>query len=93
MMLGKVNKNNPLVQVITIDEQSRKYGLNLIISLRKLEIKTRYDHKINIKKSLKQANEAKIKFARIVGTTEVKNNNYTVKNLFEGAQQTQSFDE
>ena len=62
MMLDKIDKKTPLVQMITIDEQARKYALNLLISLRKLKIRTRYDHKTNIKKSLKHANESKIKF-------------------------------
>ena len=93
MMLNKVDTKNPLVQVITIDEQSKNYGLHLLISLRKLKIKVRYDHRINIKKSLKHANEAKINFAIIVGESEIKNNNYTVKNLFDNTQQTLSFEE
>ena len=93
MMLNKVDTKNPLVQVITIDEQSKNYGLNLLISLRKIKIKVRYDHRINIKKSLKHANEAKINFAIIVGESEIKNNNYTVKNLFDNTQQTLSFEE
>ena len=93
MMLNKIDTKNPLVQVITIDEQSKSYGLNLLISLRKMKIKVRYDHRINIKKSLKHANEAKINFAIIVGESEIKNNNYTVKNLFDNTQQTLSFEE
>ena len=52
MMLNKIDTKNPLVQVITIDEQSKSYGLNLLISLRKIKIKVRYDHRINIKKSI-----------------------------------------
>ena len=93
MMLDKIDKKAPLVQMITIDEQARKYALNLLISLRKLKIRTRYDHKINIKKSLKHANESKIKFVIIIGETEVKNKVYTIKNLFDGNQKTLSFDE
>ena len=63
------------------------------MELRKLKLKVRYDHKINIKKSLKHANEGKIKFVIIVGESEIKNNNYTVKNLFDGTQHTLSFEE
>ena len=93
MMLDKVDPKNPLAQVITIDEQSKNYGFNLLISLRKLKIKVRYDHRINIKKSLKHANQEKIKFVIIIGESEIKNNNYTVKNLFDNTQQTLSFEE
>ena len=93
MILNKVDKKNPLVQLITIDEKSKKYAFNLLVFLRKLKIKVKYDHKINIKKSLKNADEEKIKFAVIIGETEVKKNNYTLKNLFDGTQQTLSFEE
>lgn len=93
MMLDKIDNKTPQVQVITIDEESKKYGFNLYVSLRKLKVKTRYDHRINIKKSLKYANEAQIKYAVIVGTSEVKKNIYTVKNLIEGTQNTYSFEE
>ena len=93
MLLGKVYKKNPLVQIITIDEQSKRYALKLLIFLRKLEIKVKYDYKINIKKSLKKADEEKIKFAVIIGESEVKNNNYTLKNLFDGTQHTLTFEE
>ena len=93
LLLDNIDKKNPLVQLITIDEQSKEYGLNLFISLRRLKIKTRYDHRTNVKKSLKHANEEKIKFAIIVGESEVKNNNYTLKNLFDGTQHIFSFEE
>ena len=93
MLLDKVNKKNPLVQLITIDNQSKKYAFKLLALLRKLKIKVKYDHKINIKKSLKNANQEKIKFAIIIGATEEKNNNYTLKNLLDSTQQTLSFEE
>ena len=93
MLLDKVNKKNPLVQLITIDNQSKKYAFKLLALLRKLEIKVKYDHKINIKKSLKNANQEKIKYAIIIGTKEEKNNNYTLKNLLDSTQQSLSFEE
>tara|TARA_Y100000590_G_scaffold468771_1_gene653031 strand:- start:6569 stop:7807 length:1239 start_codon:yes stop_codon:yes gene_type:complete len=93
MMLDKINKITPVVQVITIDNSSIDYAMKLTQSLRNNRVKTAYDHKINIKKSLKKANESKIKFAIIVGENEVKNNNYTIKNLNEGTQQVITFDE
>ena len=93
MLLDKVNKINPLVQLITIDNQSKNYAFKLLALLRKLKIKVKYDHKINIKKSLKNANQEKIKYAIIIGTTEEKNNNYTLKNLPDSTQQTLSLEE
>ena len=73
-MLDKINKITPAVQVITIDQSSIDYAMKLTQSLRNNRVKTAYDHKINIKKSLKKANESKIKFPIIVGENEVKNN-------------------
>ena len=93
MMLNKISKKKPLIQLIILDEKSKKYGLKLLMHLRELKIKVRYDHKINIKKSLKNANELKIKFAIIIGESEVKNDNYTIKNLFNGSQHTFAFKE
>ena len=66
--------------------------MKLLINLRKLKNKIRYDYKINIKKSLKQANESNIKFAIIIGESEVNNNTYTIKNLHNGSQKNVSFD-
>ena len=42
---------------------------------------------------MKNANQEKIKFAIIIGATEEKNNNYTLKNLLDSTQQTLSFEE
>ena len=53
-------------------------------------MKIRYDYKVHIKKSLKHANESKIKYAIIIGESEVKNNYYTVKNLFDATQKTRN---
>ena len=93
MMLNKISKKKPLIQLIILDEKSKKYGLKLLMHLRELKIKVRYDHKINIKKSLKNENKLKIKFAIIIGESEVKNDNYTIKNLFNGSQHTFAFKE
>ena len=59
MLLDKINLNPPIAQLITIDENSKEYGLKLLIDLRKLKMKIRYDYKVHIKKSLKHANESK----------------------------------
>ena len=76
-----------------IDQFSKEYCLDLLVNLRKLKMKIRYDYKHQIKKSLKKASESKIKFAIIVGEEEIKNNNYTLKNLFDSSQKTVCFEE
>ena len=91
-MIKNIQQNIPQVQVITVDEISKQYAINLINSLRILNIKTRYDYKVNIKKSLKQANQEKIKLAVIIGESEVKNNTYTIKNLFDNTQNIVSYE-
>ena len=58
-----------------------------------MNFKISYDYKFNIKKSLRQANELKIKFAIIIGDNEYKKNIYTVKNLIKGDQKVVNFEE
>ena len=93
MMIHKVKTVNPIAQLIVVDDYSKKYASILVNRLRKLNIKIRYDYKINVKKSLKKANESKLKFVILIGENEVNNNQYTVKNLSDGNQNLVSFDQ
>lgn len=93
MIHRKIEENIPIAQIIPIDQFSKEYCLDLLVNLRKLKMKIRYDYKHQIKKSLKKASESKIKFAIIVGEKEIKNNNYTLKNLFDSNQKTVSLEE
>ena len=90
-MLDKIETQNPLIQLINIDDISRQHALKLLMTLRNLKIKVRYDYKTNLKKSLSNANESNIKYAILIGESELKNNNYTLKNLLDGSQQTLSY--
>ena len=92
MLLTKVKQKPPNAQLILLDHSSKEYGLKLLINLRNLNFKIRFDYKYNLKKSLKHANESKIKYVIIIGESEVKNNNYTIKNLFKGSQNKVSFE-
>ncbi len=86
MMMKELKINPALAQLIIVEETSKEYGLNLLLKLRKMNFKVRYDYKYNLKKSLGQANEFKIKYAIIIGEKEKNNGFYTVKNLYEGNQ-------
>ena len=92
-LLDEIEDIPPLAQIIIINNEVKNYSLDLLIKLRKLDLKIRYDHKFNLKKSLKNANDSKIKFAIIIGENEFKNNNYTLKNLYEGSQKNVSLEE
>ena len=89
----KINENPPLAHVIILEEKFKEYGFNLINKLRKKEIKTTFDYKYNLKKSLKNANINNTKFAIIIGENEFNNNNLSVKSLFDGKQKKMSLDE
>ena len=93
MMMNKIKINPILAQLIIIDEKSKEYGLNLLLKLRKMNFKVKYDYKYNLKKSLGHANELKIKYAIIIGENEKNNDFYTVKNLFEEDQKEVDFKE
>ena len=93
MLSKKINENPPLAHVIILEEKFKEYGFNLINKLRKKEIKTTFDYKYNLKKSLKNANINNTKFAIIIGENEFNNNNLSVKSLFDGKQKKMSLDE
>tara|TARA_Y100000590_G_scaffold465924_1_gene639671 strand:- start:34 stop:1272 length:1239 start_codon:yes stop_codon:yes gene_type:complete len=93
MLIDEIDKNVPDVQLIIVDEKSQDYAFKLLFLLRDLKFKVRYDYKTNLKKSLKSANQDKIKYAIIIGETEVKNNNYTIKDLFAGTQNIFKYEE
>ena len=93
MLSKKINQKPALVHVIILDEKFKNYGFHLINELRKKNIKTTFDYKYNLKKSLKKANSNNTKFALIVGEEEFNNKNYSIKNLTDGNQKVISFKE
>ena len=86
-MLSKTfEEEQSLIHVIILDERFKGYGFNFINNLRKNNIKTTFDYKYNLKKSLSKANINQAKFAVIIGEDEVNNNTFSLKSLFEGSQ-------
>ena len=89
----KINFQPSLVQVIILDEKYIEFGIHLINTLRENNIKTTFNYKYNLKKSLSNANVSKVSYAVIIGENEFKNNNYTFKKLDEGTQDIISLEE
>ncbi len=89
----KINFQPSLVQVIILDEKYIEFGIHLINILRENNIKTTFDYKYNLKKSLSNASVSKVSYAVIIGENEFKNNNYTFKKLDEGTQDIISLEE
>ena len=93
MLSKKIDQKPVLVHVIILDEKFKTYGFHLINELRKNNIKTTFDYKYNLKKSLKNANSNNTKFALIVGEEEFNNKRYSIKNLSDGNQKELSLKE
>ena len=81
------------MQVIILDEKYIEFGIHLINILRENNIKTTFDYKYNLKKSLSNASVSKVSYAVIIGENEFKNNNYTFKKLDEGTEDIISLEE
>ena len=67
--------------------------MHLINELRKKNIKTTFDYKYNLKKSLKKANLNNTSYVLIIGETEFNNKSYSIKNLSDGKQKELSLNE
>jgi len=93
MLSKKINKKSVIVHVIILDEKFKSYGFNVINELRKKNIKTTFDYKYSLKKSLKNADSNNTKFALIIGEEEFKNNTYSLKTLLDGSQEKFSLQE
>lgn len=86
MISKKIKKKSVSAHVIILDKKFKDYGYNLINELRKNNIKTAFDYKYNLKKSLSRANSNNTKFAIIIGEDEFKNKNFSIKLLSDGTQ-------
>ena len=93
MLSKKIDQDPVLVHVVILDDKFKSYGFHLINELRKKNIKTTFDYKYNIKKSLKNANLNNTKFVLIVGEDEFNKKSYSLKNLSDGKQKELSLKE
>ena len=84
----------PKVLFINFGSEEAKYCLKALNTLRKGNIKSElYPVAAKMKKQMNYANRREIPFVVIVGSKEIENNNFTLKNMQSGEQQTCSLEE
>ena len=78
----------PKVLFINFGEKEATYCMKALAELRKNNIKSElYPDAAKMKKQLNYANRREIPFVVLVGSTEIENKNYTLKNMQTGDQQ------
>lgn len=84
----------PKVLFVNFGEEEAAYCMKALILLRKNNIKSElYPVSAKMKKQMNYANRREIPFVVIVGSTEIENKNYTLKNMQTGDQQVCSLKE
>jgi histidyl-tRNA synthetase len=79
---------------LNFGQEETKYAMKAITSLRQAGIKVElYPDAVKMSKQFQYTDKRGIPFAVIVGDNEMKNNEYSLKNLVTGEQQTLLFDE
>ena len=93
-LFEKVALPKPKVLFLNFGVEEAAYCLQAIKAFRESEIKTElYPDAKKIKKQLDYANKREIEFVVIVGSDELKNNTYTLKNMNSGEQSTYTLKE
>lgn len=93
-LFTKVALPKPKVIFINFGEQEAKYCAKAIKKLRESNIKTElYPDAAKMKKQMNYANRREIPFVVLAGTSEIKNNSFTLKNMQTGNQQTCTLEE
>jgi histidyl-tRNA synthetase len=78
----------PKVLFINFGEKEASFCMKALVELRKNNIKSElYPDAAKMKKQLNYANRREIPFVVLVGSSEVENNNFTLKNMQTGNQQ------
>ena len=84
----------PKMLFINFGETEATYCMKALVELRKLNIKSElYPDAAKMKKQMNYANRREIPFVVMVGSSEVENNTYTLKNMQSGEQQECSLEE
>jgi len=93
-LFDAVELPKPKVLFLNLGENEATYCMGALISLRKNNIKSElYPDNAKMKKQLNYANRRDIPYVIIVGSNEIKNNNFTLKNMNTGEQKTCSLEE
>ncbi|WP_299525145.1 histidine--tRNA ligase [uncultured Lutibacter sp.] len=86
-LFDEVELPKPKVLFINFGETEATYCMKALVELRKNNIKSElYPDSAKMKKQLNYANKREIPYVIIVGLDEIKNNNYTLKNMQTGDQ-------
>ena len=93
-LFDAVELPKPRVLFINFGETEAAFCMKALVQLRKAGIKSElYPESAKMKKQMNYANRREIPFVVLVGADEVKNNNYTLKNMQTGEQQACSLEE
>ncbi|SNR59850.1 histidyl-tRNA synthetase [Lutibacter agarilyticus] len=93
-LFDAVELPKPNVLFINFGDAEAAFCMKALAQLRKAGIKSElYPESAKMKKQLNYANRREIPFVVLVGADEVKNNNYTLKNMQTGEQQACSLEE
>ncbi|RXP63560.1 histidine--tRNA ligase [Lutibacter sp. HS1-25] len=87
-LFNEVALPRPTVLFINFGEAEASYCMKALSELRKLNIKSElYPEAAKMKKQMNYANKREIPFVVLVGSSEIENNKFTLKNMQSGDQQ------
>ncbi len=93
-LFKKVSLPKPQVLFLNFGENEALFCMQAIKKLRRADIKTEiYPDNAKLKKQMNYANKREIPFVVLVGDNELKNKNYTLKNMNSGEQSTLNMEE
>tara|TARA_R110001583_G_scaffold4351_2_gene25212 strand:- start:48060 stop:49430 length:1371 start_codon:yes stop_codon:yes gene_type:complete len=84
----------PKVLFVNLGEKEAAYCMKALVELRNKNVKSElYPDSAKMKKQMNYANKREIPFVVIVGSTELENNKFTLKNMQSGDQQVYNLEE
>lgn len=89
MIMGRPKTNRSGVFIAYMDEQTYRFGLKMLFTLRQNGIKSDIDQRMgSMKSQMKSANRMGFKYAAIIGEEELSSESISLKNLETGNQRT-----
>ena len=93
-LFEEVTLPKPKVLFVNLGENEAAYCMKALVALRNKNIKSElYPDSAKMKKQMNYANKREIPFVVIVGSTELENNKFTLKNMQSGDQQVCNLEE
>ena len=86
LLMTDVASTNEDIHLSIKDSACKRHALKIYDFLIKNNLSLYWNYKYNLKKSLSLASEKKVKYIIIVGEEEKTNDNYIIKNLYNGEQ-------